>query len=373
MLGLFRSQKRTEPYDFAQIVGSCTEDGRRVGANWDNVNIADGNHEGAQRLARHFVNFHRGLIGKDYMAGQLEPSASLANFAALQQARERTGKNKVLCSNLSHISIARACQALGLDPVVVDAKPEQAYQVDGKDAEQAISEHGNDIAAVVSTFGTTQLGHIERLAELDVVKQLVEDGAWLHIDAAYGGYIGTLARDVKTSLPDADSITLDPYKFVGKPGVALLMIDEGKVSENGVEYYVQSPLTKHTTLSAGPVAAWGKTVDDIGGVYYLGDLANEMREITRRSIEELQSKYGVELLCQPELTIIPVALDSTQEVERVHDGLLERGFAVGKVHIQGQDYDVHGVRMVLTPKVSPDLMYGTASQLTEEIARLVGK
>ena len=57
MLGLFRA--RREPLDFAQIVGSCTDDGRRAGASWDNVNLADGSNEKAQELARYFVNFHK--------------------------------------------------------------------------------------------------------------------------------------------------------------------------------------------------------------------------------------------------------------------------------------------------------------------------
>jgi hypothetical protein len=48
-LPLFKTRKR-EPLDFAQIVGSCTDDGREAGASWDNVNLADGSHRGVQEL-----------------------------------------------------------------------------------------------------------------------------------------------------------------------------------------------------------------------------------------------------------------------------------------------------------------------------------
>ncbi len=52
MLGLLtRFKTRKEPLDFAQIVGSCTEDGRKAGASWDNVNVADGSNQRAQELS----------------------------------------------------------------------------------------------------------------------------------------------------------------------------------------------------------------------------------------------------------------------------------------------------------------------------------
>src|SRR3989344_87714 len=247
MLGLFhKSRTRKEPYDFAQIVGSCTEEGRKAGAGWDNVNVADGSHKGTQELVRYFIDFHKRLLEAPEMEGLLEPSATLANYRALELARNATGKNKVLCSNLSHISIARAADALRLEPIVLDADPSD-YQVRDEEVARAIGLHGKDIAVIVSTCGTTQLGHVEKLAESECVQQLRSEGAWLHIDAAYGGYVGTLSKHGKAEIPDADSITIDPYKFVGKPGVALLLVDKNKAPKTNVEYYVHSPLTIHTT------------------------------------------------------------------------------------------------------------------------------
>ena len=370
MLSLLTKLKtRREPLDFAQIVGSCTEDGRKAGASWDNINLADGSNQRAQELASYFVDFHNKLLGKD-MAGLLEPSASLANYRALELAREVTGKSKVLCSNLSHVSIARACDALKLEPIVLDAKPSENYQVREDQVAKAISENGKDIAVVVSTYGTTQLGHVEHLAESDLVKQLRSEGTWLHVDAAYGGYVGRLSSHIKAKVPDADSITIDPYKFVGKPGVALLLVDKNKAPKTNVEYYVHSPLTIHTTLSAGPVAAWGQTVKDCGDVYGLREIADQCVEIAKRSGTDLQ-RQRVPLVHPVEMSIVPIALNSSVEADYVHGELLNNGFSVGKVHIEGRDYNVNGVRIVVTPKVNPDLMYGTASALTQKIIELV--
>ena len=286
---LYRFKIRKEPLDFAQIVGSCTEEGRKAGASWDNINLADGSHKGAQELAHYFIEWHKKLLGTPNMEGLLEPSASLANCRALELARNATRKNKVLCSNLSHVSITRAAELLRLEPIVLDVNPVN-YQVRDEELARAISQHGNDIAAIVSTYGTTQLGHIERLAENELVKQLRSEGTWLHVDAAYGGYVGKLSRHVKLGIPDADSITIDPYKFVGKPGVALLLVDGEKSPRPNVNYYIHSPRTFHTTLSTGPVAAWWQTVKDIGDNYGCREIPDQCEEIIRHSVARLQKQ-----------------------------------------------------------------------------------
>ena len=368
MLRLFRTSR--EPLDFAQIIGSCTEAGRKAGTSWDNVNIADASNERTQELARYFIGFHKELLNILNMEGFLEPSASLANYRALELARDATGKNKVICSNLSHASIARACDSLRLDPIILDAEPSANYQVNEDQIAKAISEHGKNIAAVVSTYGTTQLGQVERLAESELVKQIRSEGVWLHVDAAYGGYMGTLSRHIKIKVPDADSITIDPSKFVGKPGIALLLVQKDKVQKPNISYYVHSPYTFHTTLSAGPIAAWGQTVSDCGDIYGLREIADQYVEIAKQSGAELQ-RQEVSLILFPEMSIVPVALGSSDEVAYVHRELLKEGFSVGKVHIKGRDYEVNGVRMVVTPKVNPDWMYGTASVLTQKIIELV--
>lgn len=365
---LSRLKTRREPLDFAMIIGSCTEEGRKAGASWDNVNVADGSNPKAQELARYFIDFHKRLLEVPEMEGLLEPSASLANYRALELARNTTGRNKVLCSNLSHVSIARACDSLRLKPIILDADRIN-YQVSEEQLSKATSEHGKDIAAVVSTYGTTQLGHVEKLAESELVKQLRSEGAWLHVDAAYGGYIGKLSRHARTDIPDADSVTIDPYKFVGKPGVALLLIGGEKAPKPNIAYYVHSPLTVHTTLSAGPIAAWGQTVRDCGDVYGLREIADQCVEIARRSGAELQ-RNRVSLVRFPEMSIVPVALSSSEEADYLHDELLDKGFSIGKIRFVGSDYEVNGIRIVVTPKVNPERMYGTASELVRKIVEL---
>lgn len=360
--------RRREPVDFAQIVGSCTRSGRELGASWDNVNVANATDRTAQDLVIYFIDYHKNLLRKPNMNGLLEPNATLANFRALELARNSTGKNKVLCSNLSHVSISNACISLGLEPIVLDADPSQKYQVDNKELRRAVSEYGNDIAVVVSTYGTTQLGSIEDLAERELVKQLRDDGTWLHVDAAYGGYVGTLSTHVKTKVPDADSITIDCYKFVGKPGIALLLFDKDKTPKPNLDYYSHSPFTLHTTLSAGPVAAWYQTVRDCGN-YVLQDMANECIRIAYISGEQVKSNGG-RLVTPVQMSITPIELSSRYETNYIHRKLLDEGFSVGKIFIKGRNYETNGIRIVLTPRVPPEWQLGEALKLAGRISRL---
>jgi len=247
MIRLF--QRKPPPLiDFAMIRGGSTERAQKLGSRWDSAYVSDNENQGAQDLALRFVSYHRELVGQPPMKGFIEPDASSVNERALWLARNATERSKVLLTNLSHSSVEEAIDKLGLEAIVVDADPSQNYQVNDAQIARAIGSHSNEIAAVVSTYGTTQLGNIERLAESPIVQELRANGSWLHIDAAYGGYLGMLSAHVKRKIPDADTITIDPYKFIGRPGCALLLIDQDKAPTPESSYYPQSPFTFRTSL-----------------------------------------------------------------------------------------------------------------------------
>ena len=94
------------------------------------INLADATNGEVQAMAAHYIAFHRHLILRPDMVALLEHSATMANFRALELARDNTKKSKVLCSNMSHNSISKACHSLGLEPIVLDANPENNFQVD---------------------------------------------------------------------------------------------------------------------------------------------------------------------------------------------------------------------------------------------------
>lgn len=71
--------------------------------------------------------------------------------------------------------------------------------------------------AVVATAGTTNAGIIDDLAGIGAICR--SEGIWFHVDAAYGG--GALAapsvRHLFEGIEQADSITIDPHKWLFSP------------------------------------------------------------------------------------------------------------------------------------------------------------
>ncbi len=342
--------------DFEQIIGLVTPSARKISSSWDEVNLASAENSYSQNLANYFISYHTNLLQRPDLTGLIEFSGSTANERALKIAKEKTGKTKVLMSNLAHSSIQHAAQGqtgffsgIGLEPIIVDVDHTANFQVNSDQLKKIIDQHGKEIAVIVSTYGTTQLGHAENIATQDSVKQLREDGTWLHVDAAYGGCYTLHSSFISHTIPDADSYTLDPYKFVGKPGCSLLLIKPTMLLPLNVPYYEKSNFTPYTTHSMGPIVAWAQMVKDYEPAG-LQELANDCVLEARLAGMQLKSA-GVDLLYGPKMTIVPLRLYSQEQALHVRENLRQQGYQVGKLHIVGQDYQIDGIRFTVTPQV----------------------
>jgi glutamate/tyrosine decarboxylase-like PLP-dependent enzyme len=390
--------------DLGNMIGGSTRSALERALAWYNVNLANTDDKEGQDLARCFVEFHLDLLRKQDMQGLIEYSATDANELALKIAKERTGKSKVLCTSLSHTSIRKACEGrrgffagIGLEPIIVNVNS-QTFQADEEELARKVSEHGRDIAAVVSTHGTTQLGHIETLAEHPIVSQLCEDGAFLHIDAAYGGYISQLSslmymtpkeylnspnpprmtsyRFISRikSIPDADTITLDPYKFIGMQGCSLLLVKKEYAPEFDVPFYPQSRYTLLSTFSGMPIALWSYTLTDCGGLTGLIELADDCVYVARRTAVELL-KNKIPLIRFPDMGIVPVYAGDREQAEYLHDAMKEHGFQLGKINFtaveEGEPREICGVRLVLTPKKEPEYQLSAALNAVTTLSHLM--
>ena len=85
--------------------------------------------------------------------------------------------------------------------------------------------HGRWPFLIVGVAGSTDTGSIDPLVELADIA--AANGAWLHVDAAYGGFFAMTARG-RTRLAGierADSITVDAHKGLFLPyGVAAILV-----------------------------------------------------------------------------------------------------------------------------------------------------
>jgi glutamate/tyrosine decarboxylase-like PLP-dependent enzyme len=76
---------------------------------------------------------------------------------------------------------------------------------------------GADPFCVVATAGTVVTGAVDPLREIAAVAR--EQGLWLHVDACYGGFarLAASARPLFDGLAEADSVALDPHKWLYLP------------------------------------------------------------------------------------------------------------------------------------------------------------
>jgi aromatic-L-amino-acid decarboxylase len=144
---------------------------------------------------------------------------------------------RVYCSTETHTWIQKAADisGLGTDAVRwISVDGEGRIEVDTLRrkiiADRAAGERPILLAANAGTVSTGAVDPLHELAEL-----CREFGLWLHVDGAYGGLAAVLsdAPAAFGALPEADSVAVDPHKWLYAPleaGCALVR-DAGKLRD----------------------------------------------------------------------------------------------------------------------------------------------
>ena len=173
------------------------------------------------------IDWLRELCGLPAGAGGLFVSGgSLANLTALAVAREQLDpadwpRAVLYCSDQTHSSVDRAARTLGIVGGRFQRLPsDAAYRLrpdDLRKAVQADRAAGLFPLAVIANAGTTNSGAVDPLPALADLCEA--EGLWLHVDGAYGAaaVISPLAAERLGGLDRADSLVLDPHKWLFQP------------------------------------------------------------------------------------------------------------------------------------------------------------
>jgi len=176
------------------------------------------------------VNWLARGVGCEDFGGTLTGGGSAANLMGLAMAREakapanETGVGAraglaVYASSEVHLSIPKAVALLGIGRENVRLIPvDDSFRLIPEELEGAMQrdrELGVTAVAVVASAGTVKTGAIDCLAE--VAEIAAKYGAWLHVDGAYGALAALAIPDKFQGLARADSISLDPHKWLYQP------------------------------------------------------------------------------------------------------------------------------------------------------------
>ena len=304
--------------------------------------------------------------------GILTSGGSLANFSAVVTARhdklpENFLDGTIYASEHVHHSIQKAARLAGFPERAIRLVPTDA---DLKMEPQALAEmvradrDGNLTPfMVVTSAGTTNTGTIDPLD--DVADVAGNEGLWLHVDAAYGGFfqLTERGRERFRGIERADSITLDPHKGMFLPyGLGCLLVRDAaklRAAHQVGAHYLQdlgaegdvpnfadlSPelsrdfrgLRIWLPLQLHGVAAWRAALD-------------EKLDLAELSFEGLRSSPGLEVPWRPELSIVAFL---------PAEGGPERCQPPPRAH-QREPADLHLVDGHRRPRLSPFLHPGSA-------------
>lgn len=172
--------------------------------------------------------------GQKVCDGTFTSGGNEANFTALALALSwhfpsviedgvaSIGARPVLyASTESHHSLDKSVGLLGLGRKALRRIPvNAALEINPVQLERRIEEDlaaGFRPIAIIATSGTTNSGAMDDLNVLaDIAKKY---GLWLHVDAAYGGALvfSDKHRHLLAGIERADSITIDPHKWLSMP------------------------------------------------------------------------------------------------------------------------------------------------------------
>jgi aromatic-L-amino-acid/L-tryptophan decarboxylase len=222
-----RGQLGNHPRFFARIPGPSNALSPLVDLAGAGVNVFAGSWTGgagASAVELAVLDWLRGWMGMPEGAeGVLVSGGSIGTLtalaaAALARVEDRASATGYV-SEHTHAAVTRAWRVLGFAPDNLRVLPaDAAHRLSVTAVEAALAldrDAGLTPFCVVGTAGTTSTGAVDPLADLAALCR--REGLWFHVDGAYGGPARLVDPGRLTGIEDADSLVLDPHKWLFQP------------------------------------------------------------------------------------------------------------------------------------------------------------
>jgi aromatic-L-amino-acid/L-tryptophan decarboxylase len=177
-------------------------------------------------LERLTIDWIRQILGFNAGAGGLFVSGgSMANLIGIAMARQTkddsSGRLRMYASRETHFSVAKAAALLGIGRENVrNVAVDERFRIRLDDLVAKISadlEAGYVPFCVVANAGTVNTGAVDPLTDIREIADRFQ--LWMHVDGSYGAFavLAESARKLFAGMEQADSIALDPHKWLYLP------------------------------------------------------------------------------------------------------------------------------------------------------------
>lgn len=290
--------------------------------------------------------------------GTFVQGGTIGNLSALVAARywaraEISGTYRwvIACSSEAHSSVVSAADVMDVDVLAIPTEADG--KLSGARTEQAIKEFEaanpeKRVFVIVGTAGTTNLGIIDDLEGLAKCAQELD--IWFHVDGAYG--LAALAsprtKDLFTGVAEADSLIVDPHKWLFAPfdACALIYRDAriGKAAHTQRAPYLDpleddgilnpSDYAIHLTRRPRGLPFWFSLAGNGSDKYQ--EAIDHSLTLAQETAQMIRERDDLELVCEPELSIVAFTKKgwSRDDYERWSDRLLAEqiGFVTPSQH-----------------------------------------
>jgi len=327
-------------YSSGRIIGSmCTCPhplARKVYTRFLDRNLGDsGLSPALVKLEKETIQMLGTLLSNQKASGHIVTGGTEANTLALWAAKKLSKKNhcEVIVPASAHYSFDKAADLLGLKMVKVGLN--SSFQVDVEAVEKAVN---SNTIAIVGVAGTTGLGVVDPISELSEIA--VKKGLYLHVDAAFGGFVLPFLKELGFDVPDFDfllagvcSITIDPHKMglASIPAGGILFRDESlrKAVAWNVSYLAGGESEQATfvgTRSGASVIAVWALLKHLGKESYKR-IVRSCMHLTQKLAREIQKINGLDIMTEPTMNIVGIK-SRVFDIRRIAKELRLRKWAV---------------------------------------------
>jgi len=270
--------------------------------------------------------------------GVLTSGGSLANFIAIVTARKALlgddfSKATLYCGDQTHHAFQKSAMLAGFPAANIRELPSDGmFRVRIDALDEAIARdraNGFTPFLICGSAGTTATGAVDDLATLAGVART--NGMWFHVDGAYGAFfmLTERGRAALRGIDEADSIILDPHKTLFLPfGTGAVIVRDARQLRRAhsmhADYLPQfqqeeelidfCEISPELSRDFRGLRVWLPL--KLFGIEPFREQLDEKLDLATFAAEELRKIDGIEIVAEPQLSILAFRLGDDDEVNR---------------------------------------------------------